>query len=150
MASAVFSGSCTSRGGGAFEVLIAQNLHPRVQVSPMSWQKREVKGVSCFWRTGGSIASGRAHHDGRGRVSLVASPALSDVGASRLLADRVELQAPQVLLDLVVAGRGRDLGLEVARQAGPGAIESAVSLQIYGKNLWTGSYVRLVLGKDDA
>ena len=36
IASAVFSGSCTSRGGGARDVLMAQNRHPRVHVSPMS------------------------------------------------------------------------------------------------------------------
>lgn len=36
MASAVFSGSFGSRGGGALDVLIAQKRQPRVQVSPMS------------------------------------------------------------------------------------------------------------------
>eukprot|EP00978_Attheya_sp_CCMP212_P027058 scaffold90177_cov55-Attheya_sp.AAC.2 len=35
MALATFSGSSGSRGGGAREVLTAQNEHPRVQVSPM-------------------------------------------------------------------------------------------------------------------
>ena len=33
---AVFSGSFGSRGGGALEVLTAQNRQPRVHVSPMS------------------------------------------------------------------------------------------------------------------
>ena len=36
MAFAVFSGSLGSSGGGAFDVLTEQNLHPRVQVSPIS------------------------------------------------------------------------------------------------------------------
>lgn len=39
IASAVCSGSCGSRGGGVRDVFTAQNLHPLVQVSPMSLEK---------------------------------------------------------------------------------------------------------------
>ncbi len=38
MASAVFSGSWMSNGGGAREVLTEQNRQPLVQVSPISWK----------------------------------------------------------------------------------------------------------------
>lgn len=116
IASAVFSGSCTSRGGGARDVLMAQNRHPRVHVSPMSCRARE-RGFISTSDLGVTVSGiARAHHDGRSCVSLVATPALSDVGAARLFTHGVQLESAQILLDLVVAGRGGDLGLEVARQ----------------------------------
>lgn len=77
MASAVFSGSCTSRGGGALDVLIAQNRHPRVQVSPISCDNYE--HPSC----GPDPAT---HHDRSRRVALVPSPALANIGTARFLA----------------------------------------------------------------
>lgn len=77
MASAVFSGSCTSRGGGALDVLIAQNRHPRVQVSPISCDNYEQP--SC----GPDAAT---HHDRSRRVALVPSPALANIGTARFLA----------------------------------------------------------------
>ena len=43
IASAVFSGSCGSSGGGVFEVFTAQKRHPRVQVSPISCTTRGVR-----------------------------------------------------------------------------------------------------------
>ena len=47
IASAVFSGSCGSKGGGARDVLTEQNLQPRVHVSPMSYGRRQHRSEAC-------------------------------------------------------------------------------------------------------
>lgn len=74
-----------------------------------------------------AAGAGVAHeHDGGGGgVLVVAAPALADVGASGLLAHRVQPQAAQVRLDLAEVGVGPrrgDRGLEPLGQAGDGLL----------------------------
>jgi hypothetical protein len=90
IASAVFSGSWISSGGGVREVFTEQNRQPRVHVSPMSY-----KAVSD-----GCNALAYTHHDGRRGLSLrclisrcnavrSSTPAFTYVRASRLFAHSV-------------------------------------------------------------
>ena len=116
IASAVFSGSCGSSGGGALEVLTEQNRQPRVHVSPMSFP--------TFFSTPSRISREVTHHDRRRRTPLAllcchtfftTTPAVSDIGASRFLADGVQSKSTQILLDFVKRFAGWDLGLQVGR-----------------------------------
>ncbi len=64
--------------------------------------------------------AGVAHqHDGGGGGGFVrAAPAVGDVGAARFLADGVQVEAAQVVLDLLVVVADRDGRLEPGGEAG--------------------------------
>jgi hypothetical protein len=89
------------------DVLIAQNLHPLVHVSPINCTPHQHHPSNPELCT---------YHDGSGSVSLVPSPTLPDIRTPRLLTHSVQSQSPQILLDLVVRCRDRDFRLEVRRE----------------------------------
>jgi hypothetical protein len=101
IASAVFSGSCGSNGGGALDVLTEQNRQPRVHVSPISWEGRL---VSQPW-----ARAEKANHDCSSSSTstfllcgtFFSTPTVTNIRTSCFLTDGVETQSSKIPLYLV-------------------------------------------------
>ena len=115
MASAVFSGSWGSNGGGFREVFTAQKRHPRVHVSPISYMRRQWRGTSAEYVL--------TYHDSRGSrpfalligrtlstlqqtQSLIISETAPNVKVLLGLADVTDADAVEAAFSLLDEGEG--------------------------------------------
>jgi len=102
MASAVFSGSCGSSGGGALDVLTEQNLQPRVHVSPINCGRHQHSAKV------GKMCS-ESYHDccGSGTATVffgygaLPTPTVIDVWTTSFFAYCMKTKSPEVFFHLI-------------------------------------------------
>lgn len=124
IASAVFSGSWGSRGGGVREVFTAQKRHPRVHVSPINYNGSDPE-------LAGNIGLNAYHDSGRCfapilRLSCARTPAptIANIWTSSLFTNGVKFQPTKVFLNLGVGTTCRDGCFQEGRQSRSGTIVS--------------------------